>query len=118
MSVNSIEVVTVVSLTILAVSLFALMIALLPLLSQAGRLLSNLNDTVKTLNERILPNFAEFSEVFSGAKKMIDKGQNLSDKLSKSAGAWTEGLRAGLKAYFSNKTKKLTSDNSGKTVID
>lgn len=118
MNSHLIEIISVVSLTLLGVSLFTLVISLLPILSQATKLLGSLNDLTKSLNEKILPNLAEFSEVFSGAKKMIDKGQNLSDKISKSAEALTEGLRVGFQSYFKLGSRKSPSQISDKAPID
>jgi uncharacterized protein YoxC len=100
MSAQVIEVIAVVSLTILAVSLIILVFAVIPLLSQLIKLLNNLDETVKSLNTKILPNLAEISDLVGKTKKFVDQGQNLGDKFGKTALALGEGLKSGIKSYF------------------
>jgi uncharacterized protein YoxC len=103
---NALEIIAVVSLSILGVSLLVLVIALVPILSQALRTLSSLNELLKAVNEQIMPNMVELSNLAGKAGKVVQKGQDIGVKLSDSALALTNGLKASIGAYFGNKNSK------------
>ncbi len=106
MNLQLLETISIVSLSILSLTLFALLICLIPVIGQVTQLLNSLNLTVKMVNNGILPNVSKFSEVLGKVKKAVDSGQNLGDKIGKSANAFSAGLKAGVKSYF-NKEPKL-----------
>jgi uncharacterized protein YoxC len=102
----ALDIIAIVSLTILGISMLVLVISMVPLLSQLNQLLQSLNQTVTIINDKVLPNVADFSDVLKSAKKIIDKGQNIGDKINKSASALTEGIKTGIQSYFKSGSQK------------
>ncbi|MDX1920348.1 MAG: hypothetical protein SFU25_06390 [Candidatus Caenarcaniphilales bacterium] len=104
MNSEVLEIIAVVSLTILAISLLIVVVAVVPILSQASKLLSSVDETVKALNTRIMPNLADLSDILGKTKKMVDQGQNLTTKVGQTASAISEGIKKGINTYL-NKGK-------------
>lgn len=95
-----IEVIAVVSLTVLSISLLILVVAFVPLLSQVSKLLNSVDETIKSLNTRIMPNLADLSDILGKTKKMVDQGQHFGSKLGQTASALTQGLKNGINTYL------------------
>jgi uncharacterized protein YoxC len=112
MADTALNIIAVVSLTILGLSLLVLTVSLLPLISQASALLLNVNEVLKTFKEQIMPNIVELSSIVGKAKKMVESGQSLTNKISGSAAAITKGLKAGLSSYFKSNKSEVNKEVS------
>ena len=106
---SSIEVIAIVSLSILAVSLFVLVIALIPLLAQANRTLTNLNETLRIVNEQIMPNVSDLTSI-------VGKAKDLSSKVGDSTKNIVSALKSKINNYFGGK-KTIETKKSEETKI-
>ncbi len=98
---NIIDLLAVISLTILGLCFLILLIVLIPLISQMQRLIAKLEEILNILHKEIMPNFSEFSNIFGQAGKFANNSKIASTKLFASIRAYKEGIKTALKTYFS-----------------
>ena len=105
MNNDVINIIAVVSLSLLGVSLLVLVISLIPLINQGVRTLVTVDEIAKLVKEKIIPNLADISEVLGKTNNLVKQGETLTNKVSQSAGALIQGIKAGLGSYLDRNSK-------------
>ena len=103
---TTIDIVVIVSLSILAISILIFVLFLIPILIDLQRLLAIVSKIVSDINGEILPNIKRLSGILGNASKVAANGKQLSSKLFDSVHIIKKGLLAGIATYFASGKKK------------
>ena len=100
---NILDIVAVVSLSLLGISFLIFVISVIPVLVQLQRLFLTLQQIADNIKTDVMPEVKQFSSIFGDAGRVAEQGKNIGSKLVQSVKLLSQGIKTGLDSYFKNK---------------
>lgn len=101
-----IDIITVSSITLLAVCLFMLLFFLVPILVDLQKILLIVHKILSEIHGDIMPNVKDVCSVIGKTSQTAQKGQDLSRRFLESMKNTSKALSIGINSYISSNKKK------------